>query len=217
MHYKVLSNDDAVEFSKLLSNGRWVVLFYADWCGHCNAMKPEWNKAVKQLANSKHINIADINSNVIKQVTPKPEIEGFPTIKMYNNGQIISKFEDDRVADKITAFANSNSSSSNDNSNSKNTDTSNNVIAVNTNNIDKGINSSIDNPNKNIVSAIAKKLAMLRNIKMKSSNARMMKKKSSNARMMKKKSVKKSKKTSGTRSKKTSGTRSKKTSRKKKQ
>jgi thiol-disulfide isomerase/thioredoxin len=195
MHYKVLSNDDAVEFSKLLSNGRWVVLFYADWCGHCNAMKPEWNKAVKKLANSKHINIADINSNVIKQVTPKPEIEGFPTIKMYNNGQIISKFEDDRVADKITAFANSNSSSSNDNSNSKNTDTSNNVIAVNTNNIDKGINSSIDNPNKNIVSAIAKKLAMLRNIKMKSSNAR----------MIKKKSVKKSKKTSGTRSKKTSG------------
>ena len=68
MHYKVLSNDDAVEFSKLLSNGRWVVLFYADWCGHCNAMKPEWNKAVKKLANSKHINIADINSNVIKQV-----------------------------------------------------------------------------------------------------------------------------------------------------
>ena len=158
MHYKVLTSDDAAEFSKLLSNGQWVVLFYADWCGHCNAMKPEWNKAVTHLSTSKDMNIADVNSNIIEELTPKPEIEGFPTIKMYHDGKVIARFEDERSADKITAFANSNSVTSVSNSSSS----ENTRVSVNADRLEN----------------LVKKVAILKGKNRKSSTARKMKKKS---------------------------------------
>ena len=113
MHIKVASKDDASNLSNLLKDGDWMVLYYADWCGHCNTMKPEWSKVVNKLSNSNKmnkVNVAEIESTHIGDLINKPKIEGFPSIKMYNSGKEIASFNDQRVADKIEAFANSNSS-----------------------------------------------------------------------------------------------------------
>ena len=60
MHFKVLSDSDAASLSSMLKSGNWMILYYADWCGHCKTMKPEWEKATSKLTKSKHINIAEI-------------------------------------------------------------------------------------------------------------------------------------------------------------
>ena len=115
MYIKVASANDASNLSNLMKDGDWIVLYYANWCGHCNTMKPEWQKVVdtmKNPSNTNNINIADIETSHIDQLTHKPEIAGFPTIKMYNSGNEIANFEDERIADKIHKFALSNSSKS---------------------------------------------------------------------------------------------------------
>lgn len=119
MYLKVASEDDASKLSELLKDGDWMVLYYAEWCGHCNAMKPEWEKVVEKLKDSGKINIADVKSDFIDALTskPKPKIEGFPTIKMYNKGREVAKFEDERSAEKLEKFAMSNSTSTNTRSN----------------------------------------------------------------------------------------------------
>ena len=113
MHIKVASDNDAINLSKLLNDGNWMVLYYADWCGHCNTMKPEWQKVVSNLNNPQNntnkVNVAEIESTHIGKLLNKPDIEGFPTIKMYNKGKEIANFEDERVATKIEEFANNNS------------------------------------------------------------------------------------------------------------
>ena len=89
-----------------------VILSKVEWCGHCNTMKPEWSKVVNKLSNSNKmnkVNVAEIESTHIGDLINKPKIEGFPSIKMYNSGKEIASFNDQRVADKIEAFANSNS------------------------------------------------------------------------------------------------------------
>lgn len=119
---KVLSKDDAFNLSDLIKDGDWMVLYYAEWCGHCQNMKPEWAKVISKIKQSnKKINIADVKSDFIEDLKHKPQIEGFPTIKMYNNGKEVAKFQDDRVADKMEKFAlsNSNSKSSHKASNNK--------------------------------------------------------------------------------------------------
>jgi thiol-disulfide isomerase/thioredoxin len=108
MYLKVVSDDDASKLSNLLNDGNWMVLYYAEWCGHCNAMKPEWEKLVEKMKESKQINLADVKSDVIGKLQHKPEIEGFPTIKMYNKGQEVAKFEDERSVEKMEKFANDN-------------------------------------------------------------------------------------------------------------
>ena len=117
MHIKVRSSSDAANLSNLLKDGDWMVLYYADWCGHCNTMKPEWQKVVNKMNirnNSRSnimnkINLAEIESTHIGDLINKPQVDGFPTIKMYNNGSEVAKFEDERIADKMEKFALSNS------------------------------------------------------------------------------------------------------------
>jgi len=111
MYLKVETPTDANKLSELLKDGDWLVLYYAEWCGHCNAMKPEWEKVVEKLKDSGKINIADIKNELIDVLSHKPKIEGFPTIKMYNKGQEVAKFEDERSAGKIQQFAISNANS----------------------------------------------------------------------------------------------------------
>ena len=111
MNIKVNSPDDALNLSKLLKDGNWMVLYYAEWCSHCKTMKPEWKKAVDNVSNNKvAINVAEVESSHIGNLSEPPNVDGYPTIKMYNNGKEVAKFEDERVADKIEKFAISNSS-----------------------------------------------------------------------------------------------------------
>ena len=109
MYINVGSSGDALNLSNLLKDGDWMVLYYAEWCGHCQTMKPEWNKVVNKMKNNNNLNIAEIESNHIDNLINKPTIQGFPTIKMYNNGKEIANFEDERVADKMEKFAMTNS------------------------------------------------------------------------------------------------------------
>ena len=112
MHIKVASSTDAVNLSNLLKDGDWMVLYYADWCGHCNTMKPEWKKVVNKMKMSNIVNVAEVESSHIGDLLNKPEVNGFPSIKMYNSGNETANFEDERVADKMERFAMSNTSKS---------------------------------------------------------------------------------------------------------
>jgi thiol-disulfide isomerase/thioredoxin len=135
MYLKVNSSNEASKLSNLMKDGNWIVLYYANWCGHCNTMKPEWQKVISRMnehnnktnnktnnanTNNSSINIADIESSHIDDLTDKPEIAGFPTIKMYNSGHEIANFEDERVADKIHQFAITNSKNSKNSNNINN-------------------------------------------------------------------------------------------------
>ena len=74
-----------------------LMLFYADWCPHCKTAKPIWNDLKTQYQN-KTINgyqviFTEINCTTetaeTEQMMNKYNIEGFPTIKLLKDGQII--------------------------------------------------------------------------------------------------------------------------------
>ena len=113
MYINVTSPTDAQKLSSMLNSGDWLVLYYADWCGHCKDMKPEWHKTVEQLKASRNIHVGEIESSLIPNLTHKPEIAGFPTIKMYNHGKEVANFDNQpRIAQNITRFAMDNASKS---------------------------------------------------------------------------------------------------------
>lgn len=141
---KVVSPDDASNLSNLLKDGDWMVLYYAEWCGHCKTMKPEWEKVVSKLKDTGKVNVAEIESDLVGHLKDKPQIEGYPTIKMYNGGKEVAKFgNEERVADNIEKFAMSNSKSSNSKA------SNNNKKAVNTklveNKLEKMIEEKLEN------------------------------------------------------------------------
>ena len=74
-----------------------MLLFYADWCPHCKTAKPIWEDIKKQYQNKTvngyHVIFTEVNCTTetaeTEQMMNKYNIEGFPTIKLLKDGQII--------------------------------------------------------------------------------------------------------------------------------
>jgi thiol-disulfide isomerase/thioredoxin len=84
-----------------------LLLFYVDWCPHCKTAKPIWNE-IKSEYESKTINgykiiFTEINCTTetaeVEQMVNKYNIEGYPTIKLLKDGQVI---EYDAKPSKVT-------------------------------------------------------------------------------------------------------------------
>ena len=79
------------------SNTAELLLFYVDWCPHCKTAKPIWNELKSEYEN-KTINgykiiFTEINCTTetaeVEQMVNKYNIEGYPTIKLLKDGQVI--------------------------------------------------------------------------------------------------------------------------------
>lgn len=74
-----------------------LMLFYVDWCPHCKTAKPEW-ESLKSDYDGKSINGYTVNfieynrtneSAETSQLMDKYNIEGYPTIKLIKDNQVI--------------------------------------------------------------------------------------------------------------------------------
>lgn len=63
-----------------------VTLYYADWCGHCKTFKPTWEKLKYEL-DSNGIQYNEYEHTKDKKIIEKENVEGFPTIRIENNGE----------------------------------------------------------------------------------------------------------------------------------
>jgi len=72
-----------------LGQGKKLVLFYADWCGHCKTLKPIWDDASTQV-NTDDKRMIKVNcgegSDADKKLMEKYSIDGYPTIILFVDG-----------------------------------------------------------------------------------------------------------------------------------
>jgi len=81
-----------------------LIWYWANWCGHCINMVPEWDKLIKN--KNLPVKIKKIQDTEIKNLKIKP-IEGFPTIRLYIKNKEI-EFNGNRTANDIIKFINDN-------------------------------------------------------------------------------------------------------------
>ena len=90
-----------------------IMIFTADWCPHCQKAKPEWEK-VKSKYDNKSINgyklhFVDHNcteeSTEVREALDKYNVEGFPTIKLIKDNQVI-EYDAKPTEDTIDKFLN---------------------------------------------------------------------------------------------------------------
>ena len=78
-----------------------VMLFYADWCGHCTKFKPVWENLKKDFDN-KNIDYEEFEASN-EEIMQKYNIEGFPTIKIVQEDQI-TDYSGQRDRDSILHY-----------------------------------------------------------------------------------------------------------------
>jgi thiol-disulfide isomerase/thioredoxin len=106
MHFVVKSNPDSRRLCKNMKKGNWMVLYKANWCGHCKTLQPQWNYFVKDMKKHPNLNLAEVESNFIPAM--KHSIGGYPTIKMFHNNRPVAEFNDSRDVMGLKRFALSN-------------------------------------------------------------------------------------------------------------
>lgn len=70
------------------------VMFYADWCPHCQTAKPHF-KRLKETAKRKYpkckVTLLDAEKN--QELAQKYDIEGYPTFKLIKNNGNVKDFD----------------------------------------------------------------------------------------------------------------------------
>jgi protein disulfide-isomerase A6 len=70
-------------FDKLVikSDEVWIVEFFAPWCGHCQALVPEYTKAAAALKGV--VKVGAVNADDHKDLGGRYGVRGFPTLKIF--------------------------------------------------------------------------------------------------------------------------------------
>ncbi|KAG5934060.1 hypothetical protein E4U53_000771 [Claviceps sorghi] len=64
------------------SNHTSIVEFYAPWCGHCQNLKPAYEKAAIKLDGLAKVAAVDCDDDANKQLCGAMNVKGFPTLKL---------------------------------------------------------------------------------------------------------------------------------------
>ena len=74
-----------------------LILFYADWCPHCKQAKPIWDEMkahhATKTVNGYNVIFTEVDCSSenaqVEKMMDKYNVEGFPTIKLLKDGQIV--------------------------------------------------------------------------------------------------------------------------------
>jgi len=97
-----LSNADFNQSGNLVdTNISGLVLFQADWCGHCKVLKPVWEEVSKNYTVYK---VDCTDRNLHSELTKTLGLKGFPTIYVFQKGAKQAEYSGGRSADDIKNY-----------------------------------------------------------------------------------------------------------------
>ncbi|ETS84591.1 hypothetical protein PFICI_02616 [Pestalotiopsis fici W106-1] len=84
---------DAKNYDRLVAKSNYtsVVEFYAPWCGHCQNLKPAYEKAAKNLDGLARVAAVNCDEDENKPLCGQFGIQGFPTLKIVRPGKKYGK------------------------------------------------------------------------------------------------------------------------------
>jgi len=77
-----------------------LVMVYAEWCGYCKRMAPEFEKAARSLSRS-GITCARLNSERNPRATEQLGVESFPITLHFHNGKLVQKLRGAMDAEEL--------------------------------------------------------------------------------------------------------------------
>jgi len=76
---------NASNFEEMTSKGTWVIDFWAEWCGPCKIMGPEFDKVAEELDGKVKFGKVDVDQEF--ELAQRFEVMSIPAMVIMRNGQ----------------------------------------------------------------------------------------------------------------------------------
>jgi len=83
----VILTSDTFDEMVVKDDTYWMVEFYAPWCGHCQSLAPEYEKAAKELKAGGRAKLGAVDCDVEKDLCGTYAVKGFPTLMGFGADQ----------------------------------------------------------------------------------------------------------------------------------
>lgn len=96
-------DDRIIEYS---SQGKWLIIFYAPWCGHCRKLDlilDDIGKHLQVVNRKTSVQVAKVDATRYVKAAQHFQIRGYPTIR-YVSGPDAFNFNGERTVDDIVEF-----------------------------------------------------------------------------------------------------------------
>ncbi|XP_054633282.1 protein disulfide-isomerase A3 [Dunckerocampus dactyliophorus] len=93
--------DDDFE-SKIGDHELALVEFFAPWCGHCKRLAPEYEAAATRLKGV--VSLVKVDCTANSNTCSKYGVSGYPTLKIFRDGEVSGPYEGPRTADGIVSL-----------------------------------------------------------------------------------------------------------------
>lgn len=90
-------------FDSKTSKGKWVIDFWAPWCGPCKMMTPHFEAAAKDMHGK--VNFAKVNLDENQDIAEKFEVMSIPTLVFMNDGEQVNRASGAMPKDEIKKLA----------------------------------------------------------------------------------------------------------------
>uniref|UniRef100_UPI00398E96A9 protein disulfide-isomerase A3-like n=1 Tax=Pristiophorus japonicus TaxID=55135 RepID=UPI00398E96A9 len=94
-----LTDDDFED--QVGEHGLMLVEFFAPWCGHCKRLAPEYEIAATKLKGK--VPLAKVDCTVNTNTCTKYGVSGYPTLKLFRDGEESGSYDGPRTADGIVS------------------------------------------------------------------------------------------------------------------
>ena len=88
------------------TTGKWMVKFYATWCGHCKKLEPVWislDTELKDNHSEKGINVANVDAIQNRDLALRFQVRGYPTLMYFAKGKLY-RYQGPRDLESLIEF-----------------------------------------------------------------------------------------------------------------
>jgi len=93
-------------FSEITKEGKWIIDFYAPWCGYCKQLAPIFEEAAQKIKQQNwDVRLGKVDCTTETHLASKYHIKAFPTLKYFRYG-VDTPYEGGRNVEDFVQFAN---------------------------------------------------------------------------------------------------------------
>ncbi|KAH8105423.1 thioredoxin-domain-containing protein [Cristinia sonorae] len=93
-------------FKETIARGVWFIEHFSPYCRHCRQFAPTWEKLVEHYTSQEDagLKLAQVNCAVHGDLCRDNNVDGYPQMNLYRDGEFVDTYKKSREFDLLTAY-----------------------------------------------------------------------------------------------------------------